>query len=123
MPSCYSCNPPSTHPDFGALALHIMSTKGHKKGRKWAAKYLMINNLSPEKRNGKQQGRIILTEEQKESKRDSRYQLSGENEVVVTICPKCKTGRKLALPVEFTGSPVAWRIKGLFAVLCSVCGG
>lgn len=118
--SCFSCQPPTYHANYGKLAVHIMATKGHRKGRKWAAKYLMLHG----KRNGhNNQGRIPLTEGQHEAKQSSRYQPSGKTEVVQTICPKCKRGQKLGLPVEFTESPTAWRIKDFFAVLCSVCGG
>jgi len=119
--SCHSCI--ATFADYKELALHISSSrKGHRSGKRWAAKYIAINMLSAEKRNGKKTTRTPLTETEKENKLDSKRELSGKHETVVTICPQCKKGQRQLLPEEFTSSPLAWRIKDCLAVLCPLHG-
>ncbi len=120
MPRCHSCQ--EIFPDFTGLALHISSSKkGHRKGKKWAAKYIMVNRLS-----GKAQGkfdnkRSPLTETQKESREDSRMVLSGEQELQETICPKCRKNGQTYLPVEYDSGRTAWRINGLIVRTCAKC--
>ncbi len=118
MPNCLSCN--QSFPDYKELALHIQTTKkGHRKGKKWAAKYLMrVRQLNKKK---ELNGRIPLTEEQKEAKASIHRELSGENENVLTICPHCKKGHREVLPVEFSQSRDAWRVKDKLVVLCGSC--
>ena len=118
--SCHSCS--EAFEDYKELALHIIASKKHK-GKKWAAKYIMINGLSPENRFERKQNGSPLTAEQRVSKEDCRRVLSGENEFVNTICPKCKRGGRPLLPVEYVESPVAWRIKDNLVKLCQNCGG
>ena len=119
--SCHSCH--ESFADFKELALHISrSKKGHRKGKKWAAKYIMMNGLSSKNRNGDRPVRAALTKEQKVNKEDTRRELSGDNEYANTICPHCKRGGRPLLPVEFVGSGVAWRIKDSLVVTCSICG-
>lgn len=123
MPQCHSCG--DIFPDWKALADHIATSKtGHRKGKKWAAKIRMVNSLSAKARYGKKNfERTPLTEEQKEAKELSQRELSGEIEVVTTVCPKCKHQAHQVLPVEFTQNNHAWRIKALLPVFCEGCHG
>ena len=114
---CLSCN--EVFADYTELALHIQSSKkGHRKGKKWASNYLLRTRQLDQKQIN---GRVPLTEEQKENKRNMVRELSGRNENVVTYCPQCKSKTAQPLPVEFTQSREAWRIGKNFAVLCSEC--
>lgn len=117
---CHSCN--QSFEDFRELALHISSSKkGHRKGKRWAAKYIIGNRL-----NGKRtfdNGRVPLTNEQRINKEDTRRELSGELEVVNTICLLGKHPVRQSLPIEYSKSPDAWRIKGHLVVMCNNCKG
>jgi hypothetical protein len=118
---CHSCN--KHFGDYRELALHISSSrKGHRKGKRWAAKYLMhVNALARDELLNR--GRMPLTEGQKQSKRDAVRQLSGQQESVLAICPHCKKGHGMMLPVEFSHSREAWRVGERLVVLCRGCGG
>jgi hypothetical protein len=121
MPTCISCH--AEFPDFKELALHISCSKtGHRKGKRWAAKYIAINGLSA-KAKGQKYDRIALTADQKESKKDCRVTISGINKVADTVCPKCKLKLRQLLPVEYVQSPMAWRKENRLAILCVGCGG
>ncbi len=119
MPMCLSCN--KTCADFKELAIHIQSSKkGHRKGKRWAAKYILrVRSLDKKKLNG----RMSLTKEQKDNRKDTIRELSGKNEKVVTYCPRCKSPKGGLMPIEFTQSKVAWRIKDKLVVVCEICGG
>ncbi len=118
MPFCHSCKKPFA--DFKELALHIISSKkGHRHGKRWAAKYLLkVRQLDKRK---ELNGRTPMTEEQKENKRNLERELSGENEFVITYCPHCKSLKKQPMPIEFTQSGEAWREKDKLVVLCPSC--
>jgi hypothetical protein len=117
---CRSCD--KSFEDYRELALHISSTKkGHRKGKRWAARYLMhVQALARKELNS---SRSPLTEEEKKSKRSIKRELSGGQEYALTICPFCKKGHREVLPVEFAQSREAWRIKNVLAVMCQSCGG
>ncbi len=124
MPSCNQCHKPCK--DYHELATHIVSSKGHKKGRRWATKYLAIHGLSP--KNRRDLPKHVADNPDKEStefgeeNRQNRFrELSGREKGVITMCPKCHTKDKERLPTEFTESPVAWRIDGILAKLCERC--
>jgi hypothetical protein len=120
MPTCISCH--TEFPDYKELALHIMTNrKGHRKGRRWAAKYIMVNGLSS-KVKGQKYDRIALTEEQKEAKKDCKITISGINKVADTVCPKCSLKLRQLLPVEYVQSPMAWRKDNKLVILCDGCG-
>jgi hypothetical protein len=121
MPTCHACH--SEFPDFKELAIHIMANKkGHRKGRMWAAKYIMINGLSPDKRIDRKTDHIALTAEQKEAKKDCKGTISGIRKMVETVCPKCKRMEHQSLPVEYIGRPLAWRKDNRLVILCEGCG-
>lgn len=118
--SCHSCQ--RSFADYKELALHISSSrKGHGRGKKWAAKFIMINGLSPDKREGRKNQRVALTEADKENRVNSARQLSGDNKYTETLCPNCRTKQRQSLPVEFITNPFAWSINKKFVVVCSGC--
>ncbi len=119
MPLCLSCQ--KVCADYKELALHIQSSKkGHRKGKRWAAKYMMrVRQLNKRELNG----RVPLTEEQKEARASIFRELSGETEYALAVCPHCHKGHREVLPVEFRQSQDAWRVKDKLVVLCATCGG
>ncbi len=124
MPLCNQCQ--KGFGDYQLLASHIMGTKGHRKGRRWAAKYLMINGLSAKNRSDLPR-RVadnpdkVETEFGDENRQNMKRELSGAQKNCITVCPKCKSKDRDVLPVEFAENPVAWRIEGTLARLCSRC--
>ena len=120
---CHTCH--ITFPDYHALAVHISSNKkGHARGKKWAAKFLLVNGLSAKNRLGKiQTERTPLTDQQKENIEDCQRELSGETELVKTICPnaKCRRITTQHIPVEHAQEPLAWRSAGTLVIQCEYC--
>ncbi len=48
--------------------------------------------------------------------------ISGIEETVTTVCPKCKKSGQQSLPVEYVESRDAWRTKsGCLIVMCYTC--
>lgn len=122
MPLCHSCN--KGFANWDELALHILATKkGHRKGKKWAAKYMALNGLSAKAQGKYEFDRTPLTEEDRANKEDTRMRLSGITQFETTTCPKCKDRHRISLEAEFATSPVAWRIGGNIAKICQGCGG
>ena len=116
---CHSCG--DFFEDYTELAQHISSAKTkHRKGKKWAAKYLLRVNFLNQKRDLKP--RTPLTEQQKENRVSTFVELSGQNEIVSTFCSHCKSRTRQALPIEYTRSNTAWRNKqGTLVVSCPTC--
>jgi predicted HNH restriction endonuclease len=115
---CHSCH--QVFADYGALALHIASSKkGHRKGKRWAAKYLVGNKLRTNRNN---HNRTPLTEQDRENKRNTVRELSGEIKNVPTVCPQCHQGQHQRLPIEYVKSNTAWKIRSEFVVICNNCG-
>ena len=120
--TCHSCDAPP-FANYKDLALHIMRNKnGHRKGRRWAAKFLSINTLSPAKRVDRKKSQGGLTEGDRENRRSTVRELSGKTKFVTTLCPRCKVEHPQYLPEEFVSAPLAWRIGEALAVTCGVCG-
>lgn len=118
---CRVCNTNFEY-DWHALAKHIStSKKGHRAGKKWAAKYLLQVNRLNAKRDLPQ--RVALTEEQKESRRELKRETSGETESVKTYCPMCKHGGQAILEAEYTQSGIAWKRNDRFVIMCNPCRG
>jgi hypothetical protein len=120
MQNCHSCN--FTCEDFKDLALHIIKNKStHRKGLKWASAYLFKVNFLNQKVD-KPEGRITLTEEQKEAKENSQRELSGNLASVKICCPLCNTYSRDRIPIEYTESSFAWKSKsGEFLINCLDC--
>jgi hypothetical protein len=117
--SCFCCN--QTFEDYQALALHIsQAKKGHRKSKKWAAKYNLKVGLLNQKKDIPE--RIPFTDEDKQNKLSTIRTVSGEVETVVTVCPQCKGRSHQQLPIEFTRSQYAWRtVQGTLRVSCPNC--
>lgn len=120
MPTCRTCNKECAN--FKELALHIIAKK-HRNGKRWAAKYIMVNGLSPAKRFDNRRERTPLTDDDKVAKEDTRRDLSGAQEFVTTLCLRCKHPARQALPIEHLQSRDAWRIQGHLVVMCPSCRG
>lgn len=122
MPTCNSCH--RVFPDYQSLALHIQaSRKGHARSKKFAADFLLKNPLSAKAKNGKTLERIPITSEQREAREDTRRELSGDSELVITICPRCKRKERRLMEVEYTKSETALKIGSCIVVICNNCGG
>ncbi len=118
--SCFYCD--QTFEDFSALAVHIGSSKkGHRKGKRWAAKYLLLNKLSPNAKR-KDNNRTPLTEEDKANRASLIRELSGNKKAMTTYCPKCKGNAHQPVPIEYAESPAAWRTtSGVLIMNCPRC--
>jgi hypothetical protein len=123
MVVCHSCGR-SDFEDYKALAIHISSEKkGHKKGKRWAAKFILMNGLSS-KNKFEHKERVPLSEQDKDNKEDSHRELSGNMEYVNTKCPKCRRFTPRTLEVEYVESITALRgDNGVLMMYCSNCGG
>ena len=117
--TCRACGYEGT--DWKDLARHIQTSKrGHSRGKKWAATILSHSNKLNQKRDLPQ--RVPLTETEKAAKKDSVSEVSGNTRMVMTLCPKCNKVTSQALPVEYVGSPRAWRAtNGALMVTCQNC--
>jgi hypothetical protein len=111
--------------DFGVewndLAKHILKQKDsmHKRGRRWAHKVLTNAKKLNQKRD--MPGRIPLTEQQKENKKEMKRVVSGMEEPVIAICPNCKNKHRVKLAIEHIRYEHAWMINGRYAVICADC--
>jgi hypothetical protein len=116
MIPCHYCN--YTCEQFIDLAKHI--NKIHPlKHNKWATKF-QFHNVIFEKKNPFD-GRVPLTEQEKENKTDSQRVLSGQLSVVTTICPSCRIRTRQAIPKEHTENPTSWKSKDFFMISCQSC--
>ena len=119
MPDCKTCCLPFE--DWPKLVDHILDNKSiHPKySVKFALSYKLKHAMfEPAK---KQEGRIPLTEQEKENKIDTQRQLSGEMQIVKTLCPSCNAKPYQNLPIEFVQSPYAWRKNELLVTCCNRC--
>jgi len=120
---CRSCTYKAA--DFADLAKHITaSKKGHRKGKRWAASYLLKVNILNSKRG--LPSRTPMTEEEQDALREARAEikreLSGETRLAGTVCPKCKRASSQAIPIEYVNSERAWRTQnGTLIILCVNC--
>jgi hypothetical protein len=119
---CLSCH--KSLEDYKSLALHIASEKkGHRRGKKWAARYLTNVRILDRKKD-KPEGRIPLTDEEKAVKASAFREVSGEVESRLCVCPHCKQGHPETLEVEFAKGTDTWKVKtGLPVVMCAGCRG
>jgi hypothetical protein len=120
IPHCDSCN--IDFKNWGELADHIILNKvDHRRGLKWAASYkLKVNFLN--KKKDAPEGRIALTEEEKEAKIDSQRTLSGQTDKAKIICPHCRSQFVDKIATEHATNPLAWKTKSNeFLINCSNC--
>jgi len=117
---CLSCG--CDFDSYQELAVHISASKiGHRRGKKWAAKYLSRHVIN--KRDNNFRGGTPLSVEDIKNKRDNRRVLSGEQKYTETICPQCRKPNRAVLEAEHATSPQAWRIGGRLARVCASCDG
>lgn len=87
----------------------------------------MIHSLSPQNKT-EFKGRSAdnpdkeTTEYGDENRAKMHLILSGQERLMVTICPKCQEKTKTVLPVEFVTNPLTWKVQGIIAKLCLRCG-
>ena len=117
--NCHSCG--ADFETFSELASHIMSEprRTHKHGRKWASSLLL--KVSQLNKKDDFENRTKLTEQEKENKRDTKIELSGEKTYVNSKCPACKRVHPEVVEVEFARSRDAWRVGDNFMILCHGC--
>ena len=117
---CLSCG--CGFESYQELAVHISASKtGHRKGKKWAAKYLSRHVIN--KKVGSFSEKSPLTAEDIKNKRENRRVLSGEQRYTETICPQCRKPSRAVLEAEHATSSQAWRIGSRLAVMCAGCDG
>lgn len=119
MTTCHTCH--AELADYKELALHISTTKGHRKGKKWAANFLMKVNERPEIKKIAVNPDYEPTEFGDENRANAKRELSGDQEYAGTVCPNCRRISRELLPVEFVHSNTAWRIGDKLAVNCGNC--
>jgi len=119
---CHSCGVPFE--DFKALAIHISGERrGHAKGKKWAANYILKNGLSAKQR-FEHKERIPLSEQDKDNKEDAYRELSGETKMVYAYCSACRRKYPRVVEVEYVTSKTALRGNdGTLMITCENCGG
>jgi hypothetical protein len=123
MPACNVCHQVfSTWPE---LALHIATTKkGHRRGKVWAASVLTNVRTLDQKRGMPERSPMTPEEREsvKEAKEETHRELSGEAEMVMTVCPNCKRASRQNIPKEYTDSSNAWRTgNGTLIICCPNC--
>jgi hypothetical protein len=123
---CHICH--TRFETWDELARHLLDTKDeqhkrNKSGKLWAKKYLHRNAIRKLKEIGKKdfEPPSKLTPEQLEAKHNAKYELSGQTKVVPVKCPRCKTGSRQALEIEFVNSPDALKIDDYYVKLCESC--
>jgi len=121
MPICKTCGKECS--DYEELAQHILSNKKtHKSGRRWAAKYKLINSLSAKNRREHRE-RVPLTEDDKEKKLSAVREVSGIEKGADAYCPSCKRTYRVTVPIEYIESQSAWTTgTGKLLILCQRCG-
>lgn len=113
---CFYCE--STFENFQELANHI-NTKHKEKHNKWALKFQYRDVLFEQK--NPFEGRVPLTDQEKENKEESQRILSGEVSTVLTQCPSCREKSRQIIPTEYVESIFAWRTKNFLMINCQNC--
>lgn len=120
--TCRTCGYDSE--DFKLLAQHIISQRlTHPKWQqKWAQKFLANATFLDQKVSRQNNdGRIPLTDQERENKSDCRREISGQLKPAFCTCPNCHKSRREMLPLEHYENPTAWKISNAFAVNCGSC--
>jgi hypothetical protein len=121
---CNQCG--DTFNTWNELALHIMKlrkTHKNKKHRMWAASYINKKLLQQqvEIKHVSDDPDKIKTEYGNEQRENAKRRLSGEQNYVNAVCPKCHKVHRPLLDCEFIQSPVAWRVDNRLVKLCQRC--
>jgi uncharacterized C2H2 Zn-finger protein len=118
IPQCFVCH--TTFENFKELAKHVVKySDTHGRSLKWAAKVL----TDVERLNKKQdfQGRLALTDEQKEARKETVRQISGEMITQMCLCPHCNSRFPKKIEIEHVQNPTAWRQNKYLMLLCFSC--
>lgn len=118
---CIACG--QVFDGFKELAQHIISLKDirHKKGKRWAHKFLMKQKFLDQKRDLKP--RTPMPENIKSHLDEIKRETSGEVEMVNTLCPHCKAQGRAYLPLEYAQDLEAWKQDSRYVVMCERCKG
>lgn len=123
---CKTCGKHVT--DFKELIRHILSnSKTHPAWQvKWAGKATMNVEYLDRKVTMQKQfegGKVPLTEQEKENKKNTQRELSGIESIQTCKCSHCRQHHPERIPVEYIQSPGAWRdIDGkTLIVTCMSC--
>lgn len=121
--TCRYCQHPP-FPDYTELAAHIIrNRKTHRGGVTWARRFLtkdkqLSKKLAKKEAFERMRQAAPATDDQKNALARLKLKLSGETEMVITICLPGKHTVAQLLPVEYTRSPWAYRIQGRLVVTC-----
>jgi phage FluMu protein Com len=122
---CYTCGANFGY-DWVAWAKHTLEKISenkkdiaHKKGKLFAHKILINAKKLNQKRD--LNGRVPLTEQEKENKVSTRRETSGIFNYILAICPNCKTRHRMKVEEEFTTDEFTWKAKESHFVLCENC--
>jgi hypothetical protein len=115
MHKCYYC--PSEFEEYLDLAKHINSEHARKRN-KWAATFVLKNVLFEKQ---KDEGRVPLTESEKEAKRSTQRELSGREKPVKILCPLCKSHGYMSIPIEHSTNSYAWHSNDSLMIICNSC--
>jgi hypothetical protein len=122
METCHDCY--EEFDGFRELAMHIISQKKthNKKSRFWALKFLAQKNNTVELKKIAQSPDYEETEFGKENRESAVRHLSGESEIVRTVCPNCKQVTNQRLEAEYLTDRYTWRnSNGTLIVNCDRC--
>ncbi len=121
-PLCLTCR--QVFPDYKELARHISRSKnGHRKGKRWAARYLLNQRALDKKVSKKKRPHIALTEQEKENKKSLKRELAGKTVNVKVKCPRCKVEGMYEFPMEYAESEESWKVGDTMMKLCLKCLG
>lgn len=116
---CHSCA--AIFENYKELAQHIISLKdtNHKKGKRWAHKFLMKQKLLDQKRDLKP--RTPMPESVKSHFDEIKRETSGEMVRVPTVCPNCKSINQALVEKEFVDDGQMWTKDNRVVILCGAC--
>ena len=117
MQQCHDCL--EEFNGFPELAKHIISQRKthNRKSVVWAETFTArrdnIQEFKP---------RMPMSEETKQAIKDCVRELSGESEIIKTLCPSCKQVSTQRIEAEYITDQEAWRnSKGTLIVNCQSC--
>ncbi len=123
---CRTCK--QSFESWGNLAHHINSSKdkAHNKdraGKMWAKRFIHKNTINKMQKSVRKEfaPRTALSDEQKEAKKDTRRELSGEMKIVPVKCLRCHTGSRQFLEAEHVNNPDALIIDNCYVKMCEGC--
>lgn len=113
MPKCHTCW--QNFEDYKALAVHIMSSGGKCKGKRFASHVLADVKVREFTK------RSPMSDEIKQTAKECVRELSGETKKTRTVCPSCKQVTEQSIEVEYIQDR-AWRnSNGSFIINCWSC--